>query len=138
MCVHVCASEPSAAERLSFCFLAAGKLRSNFVGTEFTIYDKGVKPTEVEAAGMGASAMRAELGAVVYQYNVLGTRGPRKMTAMIPSVRESATRSSLRVSLSPHRPHCPNTRQPTNETQGVAGLSVHSVVQALAVGHACP
>jgi len=73
-----------------------GKLRSNFVGTEFTIYDKGVKPTEVEAAGMGASAMRAELGAVVYQYNVLGTRGPRKMTAMIPSVDDNDHRKVIR------------------------------------------
>ena len=57
------------------------------MGTEFTIYDKGVKPADAQAAGMLASAMRAELGAVVYQYNVLGTRGPRKMTAMIPAVR---------------------------------------------------
>jgi hypothetical protein len=86
----VCVPEPSAAERV-YCFFVAGKLRSNFVGTEFTIYDKGVKPAEVEAAGMGASAMRAELGAVIYQYNVLGTRGPRKMTAMIPAVREPPT-----------------------------------------------
>lgn len=29
---------------------------------------------------------RQELGAVTYQYNVLGTRGPRKMTGVIPAL----------------------------------------------------
>lgn len=28
--------------------------------------------------------VRCELAGVKYEYNVLGTRGPRKMTAMIP------------------------------------------------------
>ena len=28
--------------------------------------------------------VRSELGLVRYQYNVLGTRGPRKMTVIIP------------------------------------------------------
>ena len=28
--------------------------------------------------------MRCELAGVRYEYNVLGTRGPRKMTALIP------------------------------------------------------
>ena len=89
-----------------------GKLRSNFVGTEFTVYDKGVKPSEAEtcvpytpsvaarsclrcaecdgcprvcsSSGVSQLAARCELGAVLYQYNVLGTRGPRKMTAIVP------------------------------------------------------
>ena len=34
--------------------------------------------------GSSALAARCELGAVLYQYNVLGTRGPRKMTAIVP------------------------------------------------------
>ncbi len=29
---------------------------------------------------------RKEIGAVVYDYNVLGTRGPRRMTAAIPAI----------------------------------------------------
>jgi len=74
-----------------------GKLRSNFVGTEFTIYDKGVKPKEAEAsAGVSQLAARAELGAVMYQYNVLGTRGPRKMTALVPEVSAAGQRYVFR------------------------------------------
>lgn len=29
---------------------------------------------------------RQELGAVTYQYNVMGTRGPRKMVALVPAL----------------------------------------------------
>lgn len=74
-----------------------GKLRSNFVGTEFTIFDKGVKPSEAETtSGNSALAARCELGAVMYQYNVLGTRGPRKMTAIVPQVSERNERVVFR------------------------------------------
>ncbi|GLC37771.1 hypothetical protein PLESTB_001475100 [Pleodorina starrii] len=67
-----------------------GKVRANFVGTEFTIYDRGPKPGKKD--GSGADAARQELGAVTYQYNVLGTRGPRKMMAAIPAVDGSGRR----------------------------------------------
>ena len=33
-----------------------------------------------------ASDVRSELGAVLYETNVLGTRGPRKMTVLVPRV----------------------------------------------------
>lgn len=59
-----------------------GKLRANFVGTEFTVYDSGTKTGKDGEEVTG----RQELGAVAYQYNVLGTRGPRKMTGVIPAV----------------------------------------------------
>ena len=36
-----------------------------------------------------------ELGCVLYQYNVLGTRGPRKMTAAIPQVDASGHRVNM-------------------------------------------
>ena len=58
-----------------------GKLRSNFVGTDFTVFDGGEKPGK-----KSGGPVRKELACVTYQYNVLGTRGPRKMTAVIPSV----------------------------------------------------
>ena len=92
----------------------AGKLRSNFVGTEFVIFDKGVNPKVqlallivccqkqhklfyqclllVQDAGSGAMGnvdlmtVRQELGAVLYQSNILGHRGPRKMTSIVPTV----------------------------------------------------
>ena len=61
-----------------------GKLRSNFVGTDFTIFDNGDKEGRQNADG--SKSGRQELGCIAYGYNVLGTRGPRKMTACIPAV----------------------------------------------------
>lgn len=78
-----------------------GKLRANFVGTEFTIYDSKDKRNkkdkkdkkdrdEDSVRGRSVDGMdgddRQELGCVTYQYNVLGTRGPRKMTGIIPAL----------------------------------------------------
>lgn len=65
-----------------------GKLRSNFVGTDFTIFDNGDKDRRnADGSGQG----RRELGCIAYGYNVLGTRGPRKMTACIPAVDANGT-----------------------------------------------
>lgn len=64
-----------------------GKLRSNFVGTEFQIFDDGLNPRDVEPEDASAlSRIRRELGAVFYAANVLGTKGPRKMQVVIPRV----------------------------------------------------
>ena len=54
-----------------------------------------MKPGESAADG-GASqlAARTELGAVTYEYNVLGTRGPRKMTTIIPTVDGNGARAA--------------------------------------------
>lgn len=45
------------------------------------------------AAGKKSKAayteLRQELGTVAYEYNIMGSRGPRKMTAVIPAVSES-------------------------------------------------
>jgi tubby-related protein 1 len=68
-----------------------GKLRANFVGTGFTIFDDGDKPGQRGPSGK----VREELGCISYQYNVLGTRGPRKMTACIPAV-DASGRSMYR------------------------------------------
>ena len=76
-----------------------GKLRSNFVGTEFQIFDDGFSPNSAEGGGDRTGAgnticfinfcrllclfladhLRTELGSVMYAPNVLGSRGPRKM-----------------------------------------------------------
>ena len=71
-----------------------GKLRSNFVGTEFIIYDRGHKPGE--NPDNASTQLRSELGCVFYQYNVLGTRGPRKMTALVPKVNSENRRAVFR------------------------------------------
>ncbi|QDZ18272.1 tubby-like protein [Chloropicon primus] len=71
-----------------------GKLRSNFIGTEFVIFDKGSKPQDNGAKGIQPN-VRSELGGVLYQHNILGTRGPRKMTVVIPSLDSKARRKSF-------------------------------------------
>jgi len=71
-----------------------GKLRANFVGTEFIGYDKGANPDDFDAATLAASkgGVRQELCVVIYAYNVLGTRGPRKMSVVIPDIDEEGQR----------------------------------------------
>ena len=62
-----------------------GKLRSNFVGTEFQVFDNGISPKE----GGADNSIRKELASVIYAANVLGSRGPRKMQVAIPAVDEN-------------------------------------------------
>ncbi|KAB7494212.1 Tubby-like protein [Armadillidium nasatum] len=67
----------------SFC----GKLRSNLLGTQFTIFDntdgnkKGEKPT-----------CKQEVAAIIYETNLLGFKGPRKMTVLLPGMTAEHTR----------------------------------------------
>ncbi|XP_048958298.1 tubby-related protein 3 isoform X9 [Canis lupus baileyi] len=62
-----------------------GKLRSNLMGTKFTVYDHGVSPTK--AQGLVEKAyVRQELAAICYETNVLGFKGPRKMSVIIPGM----------------------------------------------------
>eukprot|EP00879_Flechtneria_rotunda_P014480 GHRR01015130.1.p1 GENE.GHRR01015130.1~~GHRR01015130.1.p1 ORF type:complete len:257 (+),score=101.47 GHRR01015130.1:28-798(+) len=110
----ISSSSTDLSRRSSSCI---GKLKSNFVGTEFGIYCKAgissnasgqgqVNPAHSGSAGTQApqqadrssnssskpgavpdsKAVKQDVGAVLYQYNVLGTRGPRKMIAAVPSV----------------------------------------------------
>jgi tubby-related protein 1 len=91
-----------------------GKLRSNFVGTEFQVFDDGINPKdnkdEDEIRGSSKfdfsvflffvfnfrfpfltskdNAVRCEMGSVMYAANVLGSRGPRKMQVAVPRLEE--------------------------------------------------
>ncbi|KAL3882712.1 hypothetical protein ACJMK2_029024 [Sinanodonta woodiana] len=57
-----------------------GKLRSNLLGTQFTLFDDGDNPKK------GMDGARKELIGIVYETNVLGFKGPRKMTVIIPGM----------------------------------------------------
>jgi tubby and related proteins len=59
-----------------------GKLRGNFLGTEYVVYDDGASPEDKKSA----SALRRELALITYQSNVMGSRGPRKMKVAVPRV----------------------------------------------------
>ncbi|XP_056153631.1 tubby protein [Lampris incognitus] len=72
-----------------------GKLRSNVLGTKFTIYDGGENPDKKPFIKESES-VRQELAAVCYEKNVLGFRGPRKMTVIIPGMMESDERVCIR------------------------------------------
>ncbi|PIC44199.1 hypothetical protein B9Z55_004649 [Caenorhabditis nigoni] len=58
------------------------KVRSNALGTHFTIYDNGHNPKKTD----NQFSIRQELAAVIYETNVLGFKGPRKMTVIMPGI----------------------------------------------------
>jgi Tub family len=77
-----------------------GKVRSNYFGTEFTIFDDGLAPSDAAAAAAAATkkglkggrgseskmALRQEIASVQYASNVLAARGPRRMKIVIPRI----------------------------------------------------
>nr|XP_031526631.1 tubby-related protein 3 isoform X4 [Vicugna pacos] len=77
-----------------------GKLRSNLMGTKFTVYDHGVSPAK--AQGLVEKAYtRQELAAVCYETNVLGFKGPRKMSVIVPGM----TMNHERIPFQPRNDH---------------------------------
>ncbi|XP_023809216.1 tubby protein homolog isoform X1 [Oryzias latipes] len=72
-----------------------GKLRSNLMGTKFTVYDNGLNPMK-STTSLEASNLRQELAAICYETNVLGFKGPRKMSVIIPGMNMDHERVSIR------------------------------------------
>ncbi|XAR61280.1 hypothetical protein NMG60_11034929 [Bertholletia excelsa] len=80
-----------------------GKLRSNFLGTKFTIYDaqppnagaKVTKSRSTRLVGMKQVSPRFPAGNypvahIAYELNVLGSRGPRRMNCVMDTIPTSA------------------------------------------------
>ena len=67
-----------------------GKLRANFLGTEFQIYDSGKNPKRFDPFfdEVNKDITRSELGAVLYTSNLLGNRRPRKMQVCINRINQ--------------------------------------------------
>ncbi|KAF0985009.1 hypothetical protein FDP41_000048 [Naegleria fowleri] len=61
-----------------------GKLRSNFLGTEFQLYDNGEKASKLKPG----THLRNHLASIVYETNLFGSKGPRKFTVVIPDANE--------------------------------------------------
>jgi tubby-related protein 1 len=59
-----------------------GKVRSNFLGTEFCLYDSGKNPKKAKSKDQ----TRTQQGVVQYETNVLGSKGPRRMKVLLPNV----------------------------------------------------
>ncbi|KAI4552250.1 hypothetical protein MJT46_016901 [Ovis ammon polii x Ovis aries] len=71
-----------------------GKLRSNLLGNRFTVFDNGQNPHR--GGGKDVGSLRQELAAVIYETNVLGFRGPRRMTVIIPGMNSDSERVPIR------------------------------------------
>ncbi|XP_020300826.1 protein king tubby-like isoform X2 [Pseudomyrmex gracilis] len=71
-----------------------GKLRSNFLGSQFTVYDNGYSLMKDDKRDERSNP-RQELAAVVYDTNVLGFKGPRKMTVIIPGMTSDQKRVEI-------------------------------------------
>ncbi|XP_042490491.1 tubby-like F-box protein 8 [Macadamia integrifolia] len=81
-----------------------GKLRSNFLGTKFIIYDTQPPYSGAHVSPIGRSSRRFyskkvspkvptgsyNISQVTYELNVLGTRGPRRMHCIMHSIPASA------------------------------------------------
>ncbi|XP_051986863.1 tubby-related protein 1-like [Xyrauchen texanus] len=66
-----------------------GKLRSNLMGTKFTVFDNALHP---DRALPDMSNARQELAAIIYETNVLGMKGPRRMIIVIPGMNKDGER----------------------------------------------
>lgn len=64
-----------------------GKLRSNVFGTTFTVYDNGSKED--------MDRPRLDLAVVIYDTNILGFKGPRNMTVILPGMTEDDQRVKI-------------------------------------------
>nr|XP_020472413.1 tubby-related protein 3-like isoform X2 [Monopterus albus] len=73
-----------------------GKLRSNLMGTKFTVYNNGTNPCKNPGALLEETNTRQELAAICYETNVLGFKGPRKMTVIIPGMNMNFERVPVR------------------------------------------
>ncbi|XP_077911558.1 tubby-related protein 1 [Halichoerus grypus] len=72
-----------------------GKLRSNLLGNRFTVFDNGQNPHR-GGGSTNVGSLRQELAAVIYETNVLGFRGPRRMTVIIPGMNTDNERVPIR------------------------------------------
>ncbi|XP_010162606.1 tubby-related protein 3-like, partial [Antrostomus carolinensis] len=73
---------------------------SNLMGTKFTVYDRGVSPAKAQGPVEKAHT-RQELAAICYETNVLGFKGPRKMSVIIPGMNTN----NKRIPIHPRNEH---------------------------------
>ena len=87
---YIITMDPNNIEKTSNKYL--GKLRSNFSGTEFTLFDNGISYEKINEnnnnnnSNLKNSKLRCEIGSILYETNILGTKGPRKMIVIFPDI----------------------------------------------------
>ena len=72
-----------------------GKLRSNMLGTQFTIFDGGENSKTRQGLLGDKPSNRQEIAGVLYDTNVLGFKGPRRMTGEVSNFVDSEILSQL-------------------------------------------
>ncbi|KAF8791308.1 protein king tubby 1-like isoform X3 [Argiope bruennichi] len=72
-----------------------GKLRSNLLGTIFTVYDAGFNPKKRISSEKDS---RCEIALISYETNVLGFKGPRKMSVVLPALNNENKRIEVKSS----------------------------------------
>lgn len=82
---YVVSADPTDLSRQTDGFV--GKLRSNIFGTTFFMYDNGLKNN--------TETIRLDLGVVIYDTNILGFKGPRNMTVLIPGLDDNDQRVKI-------------------------------------------
>ncbi|XP_078286869.1 tubby protein homolog [Rhinoraja longicauda] len=90
---YLISTDPTNLSRAGESFV--GKLRSNVFGTKFTVFDNGVNPEKTPMVSE-ITAIREEIVAVCYETNILGFKGPRKMTVIIPGMNMENERMCIR------------------------------------------
>ena len=56
-----------------------GKLRGNFLSTEFQLFDNGRRPDDIKST----ADVRKELGAMIFSPSLIGAVGPRKIQVIL-------------------------------------------------------
>lgn len=105
-----------------------GKLRSNFLGTKFTIYDShpphsgAIASTSRAGRRVGSKQVSPRVPAgsyniahILYELNVLGTRGPRRMQCIVHSIPASSAQSGG------------GSSAPSDQLSATADLSLNSL-----------
>jgi tubby-related protein 1 len=93
-----------------------GKVRSNVLGTNFSFFDSGIGADDLEKGDVsGSGDIRKEIGFLTYESNVLGAKGPRKMTCSLPKLGPDGTpaiftggstgNDSMEATMSEHAPN---------------------------------
>ena len=66
--------------------------RSNLIGTQFTVYDYGNNPNR----GVLDEHLRSEMISIIYDTNLFGLKGPRKMTVLTPGMNSDNRRVEIK------------------------------------------
>lgn len=67
-----------------------GKVRSNFLGSEYMLYDDGISPNKTAQVDRGNKEFRRELGAVQYMPSLVASQ-PRELQVILPPPGTKAT-----------------------------------------------